>query len=173
MNEIITTKYGNAKTDIGGYYRITTRKEGNHGKMLHRLIWEDHYGKPVPDGYDIHHINLDKRDNRIQNLQCVEHNLHMRFHSRNISEETRKKISEKNKGRPCSKETRKRISKARNTSGIMNVYKEKRKDCKHGYLWRYRYYENGKQINIRRANLDDLEKEVKKRGQPWIKIEEI
>lgn len=40
MSEILHTKFGNAKID-NGYYRITSWKEGNNGKLLHRLIWED------------------------------------------------------------------------------------------------------------------------------------
>lgn len=83
--EQVVTKFGNAKIDKNGYYRITSGKEGNNGKFLHRLIWEDYYGKPFPDGYDIHHINMVKTDNRIQNLQCVEHSLHVRFHKQNTT----------------------------------------------------------------------------------------
>ena len=62
------TKFGNAKISNKGYYIITSGKEGNHNKMLHRLIWEDWYDKPVPEGYVIHHLNHNKVDNRIQNL---------------------------------------------------------------------------------------------------------
>lgn len=94
------TKWGNAKINKKGYYQITSRKEGNNDKLLHRLIWEDFYGKPVPEGYDIHHINMVRTDNRIQNLQCVERGLHMRFHHKDkvVSEETKQKISKKMKG---------------------------------------------------------------------------
>lgn len=90
----IKTKYGNAKKIDGGYYWITSRKEGNHGKLLHRLIWEDFYGKPVPKDYDIHHRDHNPLNNEIWNLQCCEHSKHMRFHSKNISDEKRLKMSE-------------------------------------------------------------------------------
>lgn len=63
----IKTKWGTAKLDKAGYYVITTRKEGYHHKRLHHLIWSEHYGKPVPKGYIIHHLNMNKTDNRIQN----------------------------------------------------------------------------------------------------------
>ena len=39
--ETQNTKYGIAKIHNTGYYRITSRKEGNNGKLLHRLIFED------------------------------------------------------------------------------------------------------------------------------------
>lgn len=109
------TKYGNAEKSVG-YYRITTRKEGNHGKYLHCLIWEDFYGRSVPKGYVIHHLNGDKIDNRIQNLQCVESNTHKRFHNKGkiLSEETKEKISKNNarywKGKTFSEEHKRKKS---------------------------------------------------------------
>ena len=47
---------------------------------MHRLVWEDWYGKPVPNGCEIHHLNGDKLDNRIQNLQCVTKKNHRKYH---------------------------------------------------------------------------------------------
>jgi len=75
------TKWGTAKQNHEGYYVITSKKEGYGHKYLHRLVWEEHYNKPLPKGYVIHHINHDKTDNRIQNLQCVYEPLHLRHHN--------------------------------------------------------------------------------------------
>ena len=99
----IDTKYGVCSIGSMGYYKVTSAKEGNQGKSLHCLIWEDHYGKPVPKGYNIHHINGNKLDNRIQNLQCVEHKIHSSFHSRGkiTSLETRRKMSDAQCGEKC------------------------------------------------------------------------
>lgn len=36
----------------------------------HRVIWEMHNG-PIPEGYEIDHINRDRADNRIENLRLV------------------------------------------------------------------------------------------------------
>ena len=36
----------------------------------HRLIWAEANG-PIPDGYVIHHINGNKKDNRLANLAMV------------------------------------------------------------------------------------------------------
>lgn len=47
-----------------GYYGRTDRKR----ELMHRFIWETYNGK-IPKGHDIHHINHDKTDNRISNLE--------------------------------------------------------------------------------------------------------
>ena len=60
-----------------GYYRSTTKPR----KFMHVLVWE-YYNGPKPEGYDIHHINGIKTDNRIENLELVEHRLHSLNHHR-------------------------------------------------------------------------------------------
>jgi hypothetical protein len=41
-------------------------------KRLHIVTWVTYNG-PVPDGLEIDHINVDKGDNRLSNLQLVTH----------------------------------------------------------------------------------------------------
>ena len=36
----------------------------------HRKIWKEHYGE-IPDGMEVDHINNNKKDNRIENLQLL------------------------------------------------------------------------------------------------------
>jgi len=59
-----------------GYYGLTT---GNR-MLMHRYVWEKEIGK-IPDGWDIHHINEDKTDNRIENLECLPKAEHTRKYS--------------------------------------------------------------------------------------------
>jgi hypothetical protein len=41
----------------------------NRGKLVHRIVWESHYGVSLKTNQNIHHINGDRTDNRIENLQ--------------------------------------------------------------------------------------------------------
>ena len=46
------------------------------GVRLHRVVWE-HYNGPVPDGFHIHHVNNDRADNRLENLECLSSREHL------------------------------------------------------------------------------------------------
>lgn len=52
-----------------GYLRVSTKIGRNY---VHRIIYETFVG-PIPDGYEIDHINAIKTDNRLDNLRLVTH----------------------------------------------------------------------------------------------------
>ncbi|MDR3292387.1 MAG: HNH endonuclease [Methanobrevibacter sp.] len=91
----INTKYGNAKIHHG-YYWITSRKEGNNGDQLHRLIWEDAYDLKIPNGCLIHHIDKNSMNNDLNNLRIMTYEEHAKLHNTNkkINEEDVKEIRE-------------------------------------------------------------------------------
>jgi hypothetical protein len=66
--------------------KYTMRNTGYYGRtnaersLLHRDMWEFHNG-PIPDGWDIHHVNEDPTDNRIENFECLPKAEHTRKYS--------------------------------------------------------------------------------------------
>jgi hypothetical protein len=62
-----------------GYYLNSTIR-----KRLHRYVWEKEVGE-IPKGCQIHHINGDKSDNRIDNLAIMTASGHLRLHGQEQS----------------------------------------------------------------------------------------
>jgi len=59
--------------DTGGYLQVPLKKNGNGGPLaVHRLVARAFLGDP-PDGLELDHINGDKSDNRVENLEYVTH----------------------------------------------------------------------------------------------------
>ena len=68
--------------NTNGYYRCTDRK-GTH--LLHRYVWESERGK-IPQGYDIHHLDGDKTNNIVDNLECLPKAEHTKRYSPNCNQ---------------------------------------------------------------------------------------
>ncbi len=206
MKTTIQTKYGTAKLNPNGYYWITSGKEGNNRKLLHRLIFEDFYNikldEEFPKGVYIHHIDENKTNNEIWNLEPISPGDHTKYHNtgRTLSEETKRKISlnhadtsgknngfygkkhsietkrklsELRKGIPLSDEHKLNVSISRNTSGYFRVSKKKDKCVTQGFIWQYTYYENGKRKHLSSISLNRLRKRVLSKGLEWIKLTEV
>lgn len=50
-------------------------------RYQHRVVWENRHG-PVPKGMYVHHVNGDRQDNRIENLECISPRDHMIEHTK-------------------------------------------------------------------------------------------
>lgn len=190
MDKTLHTKYGTAKI-YNGYYIITSSKKGNHNKRLHRLIARDYFGdwidEPDPNGdrWDIHHIDGDKTNNCVLNLEPIPERDHKSLHNKGktFSEESKKKMSEAKKGKYVGKnnpnygktyimpdDTKIKMSKAHNKTGFFRVYKKNSKRYKQGFIWVYEYNENYKSKTIQSVDLKKLEEKVKKKKLKWMKL---
>ena len=87
------------RDDRTGYY-LNSKTH----KRLHRYVWEKYNGV-IPNGYDVHHVDHDKSNNDIGNLQLLSRNEHMKLHWKDerfrdshgelkLTEERRKELRE-------------------------------------------------------------------------------
>jgi hypothetical protein len=58
-----------------GYYACCDGRRA----YLHRDVWRHHYGN-IPVGYDVHHLDEDKHNNRIENLALLTKSEHTKLH---------------------------------------------------------------------------------------------
>lgn len=75
------------------------------------LIWLSVFGS-VPDGYEIHHIDGDARNNKISNLMLVTREQHQKIHRRDYAELYGYLIYTDNEGNEKIFQTRKEMSEA-------------------------------------------------------------
>lgn len=94
---------GGVSTTRKGYRLIKMpdhERADSKGYVLeHILVFERETGIKVPKNCCIHHLNGNKSDNRIENLCLMLTSAHTVYHNlgRKLSEETKKKISDKAK----------------------------------------------------------------------------
>jgi len=158
----INTPWGLANVVSTGYYAITSTREGNCGKLLHRLIFEDYHKCTLLRQGIIHHIDRDKLNNSIDNLELVslaEHNRkHKTRHRDNYwNMEDYWDLSNK-------------LSEQKNTTGYLHVYKQVCSRCKQGFTYKYTWREHGKRKTLESIDIHKLEEKVKAKKLPWKKL---
>lgn len=63
-----------------GYACVSMNESGyERAYLLHRLAWELQHG-PIPDGYELHHIDHDKANWSLDNLMMVDRETHQEIH---------------------------------------------------------------------------------------------
>lgn len=68
LNKGIKEKWEGHKTNHGGGYVVIRHPETNKQVLEHRYVMEKHLKRKLKPTEDVHHINEDKTDNRIENL---------------------------------------------------------------------------------------------------------
>ncbi len=66
--------------DTGGgrFYRLIRTPDG--WRYEHRVVMENHLKRSLTGKEHVHHINRDRLDNRVENLQLMEHGEHSTHH---------------------------------------------------------------------------------------------
>ena len=93
MLENRTVYYNNHKFVFEKGYRYAKGHVNGELKYLHRYVWECNFGV-IPEGYDIHHIDFDKRNNDITNLQMLPEREHQLLHQAMKTDEQKQKRKE-------------------------------------------------------------------------------
>ena len=85
---------------MGSEYKTITRN--GKRKPAHVVLTEEFLGRPLRENEVVHHINGEKDDNRLANLQVMDRAEHTRLHASGVTPnaETLEKLSRSHKGKP-------------------------------------------------------------------------
>jgi hypothetical protein len=79
-------KYSVAVTERpDGYEQLTVNIDGKaHSVLHHRLLAVAKYGYDAVIGKDVHHTNSMKLDNRLENIEVLDHADHTALHNKEV-----------------------------------------------------------------------------------------
>ena len=69
------------RDETTGYYLCSSRSANGVRKRMHVYVWE-YYNGLVPKGFQVHHIDEDKSNNDISNLELLSITEHLSFHGK-------------------------------------------------------------------------------------------
>lgn len=104
LTDIEVSNYGNIRgnkwngKDVEIHYDRDNRRTIGSEHVFH-LVWCIFNG-PILKGYDIHHVDLNKHNDRLDNLIMLTHSEHAQIHmkGRKVKNKTKKKLSNKYQG---------------------------------------------------------------------------
>lgn len=165
-------KYGEDKFDL----EIIEELPDDRALLMKREeYWIAHYNTYEDD----FHYNLTPGgDFNPSKLSEVKAKISKALSGRKFSQETKAKMSKAHSGknhymygRKHTQETKEKMSKTQNTTGYYRVYKQNKKSCKQGFMWVYRYLEDGERKSIYSVDIKKLEEKVRAKGLEWIKFD--
>ena len=86
MQQVVFNGLKFTKDKKTGYYLNSTQHI-----RLHRYVWE-YYNGTIPKGYEVHHIDRNKDNNDISNLQLISKKEHMKLHGSLLTDEQKDKM---------------------------------------------------------------------------------
>ena len=120
-----------------GYLVVGLMKDKKqHNRRVNRLVLETYEPIENDNLYDAHHKNEIRSDNHLENLEWELKGKHIREHHKGkvVSEETRRKMSEKKLGVKRSEETRRKIGEAQKGHLVSEETKRKISEAHKGHL---------------------------------------
>lgn len=63
-----------------GYLRYSKRQDPNYERLVHVVVMEKHIGRRLFPGEVVHHIDEDKQNNDLSNLQLMTNSAHVSLH---------------------------------------------------------------------------------------------
>lgn len=81
----VNKKFLKPATKPNGYQQVGLYDNNGkrHSQLVHRVCWEAVNGRKVPEGYELNHIDEDKTNNHISNLQLCTRKENCNFGTRN------------------------------------------------------------------------------------------
>ena len=78
------TYKGGRRINPAGYVEVLVGNKGRRSVYMleHRLVMQKHLGRELLDSEVVHHINGNKTDNRIENLELMTNSQHTSHHAR-------------------------------------------------------------------------------------------
>ena len=136
---VINKKTGRAlkpQSNGDGYFIVGLYKDKKkHNKLINRLVMETYEPIENDNLYHAHHKNEITIDNHLENLEWELIEEHIREHKQNVSEETRRKMSEAHKGKVLSEEHRRKMSESHKGKELSEETKGKLSERKMGSLF--------------------------------------
>lgn len=80
MQTIMYDGYKFTRPNSNCYYRATTSTKDGTRQRLHQYVWEKYNGD-IPKGYEIHHKDRDKGNNKPSNLELLKSKVHRQLHA--------------------------------------------------------------------------------------------